>query len=138
MKRSYRKLPIERLPWRGLSLLGGFSVDIPQEPTLNKEVIIMPRYLVLWEVNQAKIPTNPKEAGTGWAVLMKMVRQDQEKGIMKHWGAFVGEGRGYDVLEGSELDVMKTIQQYVPFVRVRVHPLASESQVNELIKALIG
>jgi hypothetical protein len=96
----------------------------------------MPRYLVLWEVDQAKIPTNPKEVGTGWAVLMKMVRQDQEKGIMKHWGAFVGEARGYDVLEGSELDVMKTIQQYVPFVKVRAHPLASEKQVNELIKGL--
>jgi hypothetical protein len=98
----------------------------------------MPRYLVLWEVDQAKIPINPKERGAGWAALMKIVRQDLEKGIMKHWGQFVGEPRGCDFLEGSELDVMKTIQQYVPFVKCRVHPLASESQVNELIKALIG
>jgi hypothetical protein len=96
----------------------------------------MPRYLVLWEVDQTKIPINPKEVGAGWAALMKVVRQDHEKGIMKDWGAFIGEARGYDVLEGSELDVMKTIQQYVPFVKVRAHPLASEKQVNELIKGL--
>jgi hypothetical protein len=69
---------------------------------------------------------------------MKMVRQDFEKGILKDWGSFIGETRGYDVLEGSELDVMKTIQQYVPFVKMRVHPLASERQVNELIKGLTG
>jgi hypothetical protein len=98
----------------------------------------MPRYLVLWEVDHAKIPINPKEVGAGWAVLMKMVRQDQEKGIMKDWGSFIGETKGYDVVEGSELDVMKAIQQYVPFVKMQVHALASERQVNELIKGLTG
>jgi hypothetical protein len=98
----------------------------------------MPRYLVLWEVDQTKIPANPKDRGAGWAVLMNIVRQDRERGINKDWGAFLVENAGYTVYEGSELDVMKAFQQYIPFVKFKAHPIASESQVNELIKGLTG
>ena len=112
--------------------------EVIQLRTYIKEVISMPRYLLLWEVDQAKIPLNPKERGAGWAFLMNMVRQDREKGINKDWGAFVAETRGYTVYEGSELDVAKATQQYVPFVKFQVHPIASESLVNELIKGLTG
>lgn len=96
----------------------------------------MGRYLVLWEVDHSKIPIDRKERGTGWAFLMSMVRKDIEKGITKDWGEFIGESSGYAVLEGPELDVMNGLQQYVPFVTFKTHPIASESQVNELIKAL--
>ena len=96
----------------------------------------MAKYLVLWEVDQAKIPINPKERGAGWAALMKMVRQDREKGLTKDWGNFVGESKGYAINEGSELEMMKGLQQYVPFVRFQVLPIASEDQVNEMVKVL--
>jgi len=43
----------------------------------------MGRYLVLWEVDQSKIPIDPKERATGWAFLMSMIRKDREKGITK-------------------------------------------------------
>jgi hypothetical protein len=33
---------------------------------------------------------------------------------------------------------MKGLQQYVPFVRFQLHPIALEDQVNEVIKALTG
>ncbi len=98
----------------------------------------MARYLVLWEVDQTKIPISPKERGAGWAALMKMVRRDREKGLTKDWGTFVGENKGYSIMEGSELEVMKGLQQYVPFVRFQLHPIALEDQVNEVIKALTG
>ncbi len=98
----------------------------------------MGKYLVLWEVDQTKIPIDRKERGAGWGALMGMVRQDIEKGLTTSWGAFVGETKGYAVFEGSELEVMNSLQQYVPFVSFKVHPIASESQVNEMIKALSG
>ena len=98
----------------------------------------MARYLLLWEVDQTKIPIDRKERGAGWAALMNMVKQDREKGITKDWGAFIGETKGYVINEGSELEVMKALQQYVPFVRFQVHPVASEGQVNEMVKALTG
>ncbi len=98
----------------------------------------MGKYLILWEVDQTKIPIDPKERGQGWSFLMAMVRQDIEKGITKDWGAFVGESKGYVVNEGTELEVMKALQQYVPFCIFKVHPISTESQVNEMIKGLTG
>jgi hypothetical protein len=98
----------------------------------------MGKYLILWEVDQAKIPIDPRERGAGWAMLMAMVKQDIAKGITKDWGAFVGENRGYSVFEGSELNVMKALQQYVPFCIFKVHAIATEKQVNEMIAALSG
>ena len=98
----------------------------------------MGKYLVLWEVDQTKIPIDPKERGDGWSLLMAMVKQDIEKGITKDFGAFIGENKGYSIHEGTELDVMNTLAQYVPFCIFKVHPVASESQVSEMIKGLSG
>jgi hypothetical protein len=96
----------------------------------------MGKYLLLWEIDATKIPVSPKERGAGWNTLMEMVKQDIKKGLIKDWGAFVGELNGYAVEEGSELEVMKAIQQFTPFVHFKVHPIASVSQVEEMIKAL--
>ncbi len=98
----------------------------------------MGRYLVHWEVVQTQIPIDPKEREGNWGVLMAMVRQDHEKGLISSWGAFIGETNGYMVIEGTELEVMNAIQQYVPFVIFDVKPVASEDQVNEMIKAISG
>jgi len=96
----------------------------------------MGRYLALWEVDRNKIPIDRKERGTGWAFLMSIVRKDIDKGITKDWGAFIGESNGFAVFEGTELAVMNALQQYVPFVIFKTFPVASENQVNEMIKAL--
>lgn len=69
---------------------------------------------------------------------MAMVKQDIEKGITKDFGAFIGENKGYSVNEGTEIDVMNSLAQYVPFCIFKVHPIASESHVNEMIKGLSG
>ncbi len=98
----------------------------------------MGKYLVLWEVDQTKIPIDPKERGEGWSLLMAIVKQDMEKGITKDFGAFVGENKGYSVHEGTELELMNSLAQYVPFCIFKVHPIASESHVNEMIKGLSG
>ena len=98
----------------------------------------MGKYLVLWELVNARIPIDPKERGEAYGLFMAMVRQDTEKGITKDWGSFVGEGHGYTVVEGTELEVMKTLEQYVPYCKYKIHPVASEIQVNELVKALSG
>jgi hypothetical protein len=99
---------------------------------------IMGKYLVLWEVDQTKIPIDPKERGDGWGFLMAMIRKDIEKGLTKDWGSFLGETRGYAVNEGTEVEVMNALQQYVPFCIFKVHPIATETQANEMIKALSG
>jgi hypothetical protein len=64
----------------------------------------MGKYMALWEVDQSTIPADPKERAGGWGMLMAMVRQDFEKGILKDWGAFLAESNGYAVWEGSEIN----------------------------------
>ena len=96
----------------------------------------MGRYLSLWEVDESKIPVDPKERGGGWSLLMAMVKESLEKGVTKDWGAFVGETSGYSVLEGTEVEVSIYLQKFVPFVSFKLFPIASVSQLEEVIKSL--
>lgn len=96
----------------------------------------MARYLALWEADYSRIPIDPKERGTGWAVLVDKVKQDMKTGIMKDYGSFVGQPNGFAILEGTEVEVSKAIQQYIPFFTYKVYPLSSLEQVEELVKAL--
>ena len=98
----------------------------------------MGKYLLLWSLNLDLIPADPKERASGWAMLMEMVKQDLSKGLAKDWGAFPGENKGYCILEGSILDVMKMSQQYAPYVRFEVHPVAAVSEIGELLKHMSG
>ena len=98
----------------------------------------MAKYLMLWELNLALIPKDPKERGGGYGMLLEMVKQDMEKGLIKDWGSFVGEGSGYCVVEGTELQVATFVQQYVPYVNFETHPIASFDQISEMVKSLTG
>ncbi len=98
----------------------------------------MGKYLIRWEIDQTKIPLDPKQRGEGWGFLLAMVKQDIEKRITTDWGAFIGEASGYSVIEGSEVEVMNALQQYVPYCKFKSHPVASISQVEEMLKALSG
>ena len=69
---------------------------------------------------------------------MAMVKQDREAGMIKDWGTFVGEINGFAVYEGTEVQVGSALVKYVPYVSFKVHPLASESQTNEIVKSLSG
>ena len=96
----------------------------------------MGRYLMLWEIDRTRIPVSPKERVAGWKPLIEMVKEDIKKGIIKDWGAFVGEVNGYSITEGTEVEIGNMIQRYTPFVYFNVHPVASVSHVEEVIKAL--
>ena len=98
----------------------------------------MGKYLMIWDLNLAFTPVNPKERGAGYELLMAMVKQDIERGLTKDWGNFVGEGSGYSVVEGSEVEINKMVQQYAPYVRFKTHPIASLDQVEEVVKSLSG
>jgi hypothetical protein len=95
----------------------------------------MGKYLVLWEIDTARVPTDPKERGTVWLGMADMVKQDMKKGVVKDWGVFPGELNGYAIDEGTEVDIMNVMIQYAPYVKFKVHPVASLTQAEEAIKA---
>jgi hypothetical protein len=96
----------------------------------------MGRYLSLWTIDWTKIPVDPKERKIGFDMLMGMVKEDMKKGIIKDWGAFLGGYKGYSIMEGNEVEVMKEQQQYTPFVNFEMHPIGTVPQVEEMLKAL--
>jgi hypothetical protein len=67
------------------------------------------RYLVIWEMDQSKIPIDPKTRQAAWTPLVAMVKQDIQTGLTISWGAFVGEARGYTVMEGTVQEVHDAI-----------------------------
>jgi hypothetical protein len=96
----------------------------------------MGKYLIAWEIDQSKVAINPQERGAAWGAFMAMIKQDIKKGTIKDWGAYVGELNGYTIAEGTEAEIGKLNQQYVPFVIFKVHPVASVAQVEEVVKSL--
>ncbi len=96
----------------------------------------MGRYLALWEVDPTRVPVSPQERAAGWAALTNMVKEDMKKGLVKDWGAFVGEISGYSIAEGTEAEIGKMNVQYAPFVHFKMYAIASLRDVEQVIKSL--
>ncbi len=96
----------------------------------------MPKYLLLWELDRSKTPIDPKERGVAWGAMLDMVKQDIKEGVTTDWGSFLGENGGYMVCEGSEMELGKFLEQYVPFVTFKVYRVMSVEQTAELAKSL--
>jgi len=98
----------------------------------------MGRYLVLWEIDHSRVPVDAKEIAAGWILLQEMVKQDIKSGITKDHGVFVGETKGYSVLEGTEVEVSSGLAKYAPYVIFKLHAVASVAQIGEILKKMSG
>jgi hypothetical protein len=96
----------------------------------------MGTYLMTWEINLDHSPVDQKERGGMYEMMIAMIKQDMEKGLTKAWGNFVGEGSGFALVEGSEVDVNKMVQQYTPYVRFKTHPVISLEQVQTVTQSM--
>jgi hypothetical protein len=98
----------------------------------------MAKHLLLWRLNPNLIPADPRERASGWGMLLEMVKTDLNAGLAKDWGAFPGENKGYVVVEGDNLAIMKMTQQYAPYVTFKNHPVASVNEIGELLLSMSG
>ena len=98
----------------------------------------MGKFLLKWSLAESKVPADPRERGAGWTMLMNLIKQDREKGILRDWGAFPSEGKGYCIVEGSNVDLMKMTDQYVPYVNFETYPVASIHEIDEFLSHLTG
>ena len=97
----------------------------------------MSKYLITWEVDMSRWPTDPKELGALVIKMGEMVKQDMKEGKTTDWGEFVGGGKGYAVGEGNALDVYKGLQRYSPYVTFKVHQALSIDEVMEVVKSMM-
>jgi hypothetical protein len=99
---------------------------------------VMAKHLFLWRLNRDLIPADPKERASGWGVLLEMVQKDLDSGLAKDWGAFPGENKGYIIAEGDNLTMMKMTQQYTPYVTFEIRPVATISEIKQLLLHMSG
>ena len=97
----------------------------------------MPKYLVTWEVDASRVPTDPKERGAMWSIMTDQVKQDLAENREEDWGCFVGEVSGYSISERSEIDIGKDLQRFYPFFTFKVRQVMSVDDVAEIAKSLM-
>ena len=96
----------------------------------------MGRYLAIWEADNSRIPIDPKERKSGFQAAIDNIKRDMKKGLIKDWGGFVGALSGFIIYEATEVEVAKSVQQYMPVFTFKVYPLQSIEQAEEVTKAL--
>jgi hypothetical protein len=96
----------------------------------------MGKYFITWEIDTNKVPISREERAAAWKPMIDMVKQGIEEGQIKEWGAFVGEMGGYSIAEGTEAEIGLFHQNWVPFVNFKVRPVATISDLEEIISKL--
>ena len=96
----------------------------------------MPRYLMTWELDATKVPINPQDRAAAWLPMIQMVKQDMQSGLLKEWGTYIGEMKGFGVAEGSEEEVGKMAQKYIPFVHFTTHPAITVDQMEKTLQEM--
>jgi hypothetical protein len=85
---------------------------------------------------RAKYQIAPEERKIGWQMATEMLEQDIKDGLVKDYGAFVGQPNGFTIAEGTRDEVIKMTIKFLPFFRFKVIPVASIDQVKEAIKTI--
>jgi hypothetical protein len=97
----------------------------------------MGKYLLLWEIDASRLPVGRKERATGWKALMNFIKEDIKEGRTLDWGAFVGELRGYSIVEGDEVEINILLQRYSPFVHFKARAITSVEQTEKLLDGML-
>ena len=98
----------------------------------------MARYLMLWELDRSRIPTDPKERAAAWTALTKMVKQDLAEGRAESWGSFIGGLKGYCLVDGDEVDIGMMVQKYTPYVYFQAFAVAGIETVETILRQMAG
>ena len=93
---------------------------------------------LFWRLDGSRVPVDAKERGDAWALMMALVKKDMESGLVKDWGALTSEGQGYCIIDGTNVEIMKMTEQYVPYIDFEIKPVSSVGEVDELLEHLSG
>lgn len=96
----------------------------------------MARFLMLWEIDPAKVPADRKERADLWGPMIQLVKQRIKAGTTKDWGVFAGGMKGFSIHEGDEMTVSNAVQSYLPYVTFSVYSIISIEQMEEVIENL--
>ena len=96
----------------------------------------MAKYLLLWEVDTTHTPTGKEERKKMHLGMQSIVTQQVKAGQITQWGAFVGEAKGYCIIDGAAEDVHTLTGGWIPFVRFQTNEVLSIEQVMKATEAI--
>ena len=96
----------------------------------------MSQYILFWEIEESRLPEETEARGALVSGLLDQLKTDQQKGKIKEWGAFLGGGKGFCLVEGGDTDVAALMHRYRPYVRFESQPYLSLSRVEDMLKSL--
>ena len=97
----------------------------------------MSKYLVTFEIDRSNLPSDRQERSALHIKMLEAMKQTLEEGQMNDWGAFVGGGKGYAIVDGDAIEVFKNLTPYAPYVTFNVQEVLSVDEVIEAIKAMM-
>ncbi len=92
--------------------------------------------LILWEMNESLIPSDPEEGMKFHMGNLERVKEGLETGGLKMWGVSPGGNKGFAIteVEGKELFAMTSA--WAPYVRFKVKPMISADEAIEVMKGM--
>ena len=90
--------------------------------------------LVLWEMNNTLLPTDPGERMKLINTILELEKKDVDSGEIE-WGASISDKRGYVISEQDEKVIYAKAMMFSPYATFEVMPIIS---VEEAIKAVKG
>jgi hypothetical protein len=97
----------------------------------------MGRYLVIWEINNPRLPEDAQERAAAFKAAMQAVQAGIDSGMIKEWGAFLGLEKGFGVYEGSEVEVAAFLQQFAPWASDKVIPYVTAAELSAMVDAMM-
>ena len=97
------------------------------------------KYIGLWEMDNSKIPTDPKESAALMMKFNEMTKQWLNKYPGSEWGIFIGENKGYCSMVGANArDIMLATLAFSPYVKFQTYQAADINEHEEAFKAAMS
>lgn len=96
----------------------------------------MPIYLMTWEIDTSKVPLNSKERANVFLPMLRETKKDMQSGLLKAWGSYPGEMRGFGLFEGSDEEAIKMAHKYIPIVNFTTHPAVTADQLEKILEEM--
>jgi len=97
----------------------------------------MAKYLITWESDMSRVPTDPKERAAMRMKMLEMTKQNLKEGKISDWGIFLGGYKGYAIGQGSAIDMAIGTAQFSPYVTFNVQEVLSVDEMLEAVKSLM-
>ena len=98
----------------------------------------MSRYLLLWEAEVDRYPSDPNEIAEINAKLREMTKRGIDDGQVKSWGSSVDGISGYSIVEGTGRELYAGMRRFYPYITFQVQEILTLEELEEAEKLEIG